>query len=186
MTKLINQAYEVLKTIVDRQEKHDALNREIRNLQGDFPTYITAIDEKIEVAIVKLLDDILINAGYWLYECGGKGRITHDDGTEYKIESAEDVRDYALRFADRFNNDCYNNKKMQIMKMLSRHLSKITLLIAILMLSACRHDYQIGCDVSNIPYPLDPAIHCASADCVKQQCKLFCRHHPDECEEVCG
>ena len=55
-----------------------------------------------------------------------------------------------------------------------------------LTLSACAPSYQMPCDVSVIPKPLDPVEHCKSDDCVKQQCVLFCRHYPNECAEVCG
>lgn len=72
------------------------------------------------------------------------------------------------------------------MKKLKKLHGRIALSLLTLTLLACQPVYRTPCDVSGIPEPLDPVIHCKSDECVRQQCALFCRHYPDECEAVCG
>lgn len=96
---LINQACDTLSLIAQRKEKYDEVNAILRNLQGDFHVSVEAMDEKVENAVIKLLDDILGAelASYWLYECGSMpngGKIT-DNGKVFRIKSIGDVKRYA-------------------------------------------------------------------------------------------
>lgn len=94
------QAISLLNTLDKRKKKYDKINKSIRELQGDFPTYIQSIDTDIEVEIVKLLDEILDNtASYYLYECqtmNGGGEIK-ENGKRYPIRNIDDVRKYVFR-----------------------------------------------------------------------------------------
>lgn len=95
------QAISLLNTLDKRKKKYDKINKSIRELQGDFPTYAQDIDTEIEAGLVKLLDAILENevASYYLHECqtmNGGGEIK-ENGKRYPIRNIDDVRKYVFR-----------------------------------------------------------------------------------------
>ena len=100
---LIDKACEVLATIQKRKSAYDSINTILRQTQGDFATQIEAMDNDIENAVVKLLDEILGAelASYWLYECSlmpNGGRI-EDNGKKWRIKTIRDVKKYARHLA---------------------------------------------------------------------------------------
>jgi hypothetical protein len=98
---IITQACYLLNVIEQQQGKYDEINAQIRELQGDFATIIKLIDDDIETSIINFLDAILCELpSYWLWECSKCGCITHVDGTVHIIKTIDDIREYALKFAD--------------------------------------------------------------------------------------
>lgn len=96
---LIKHACDTLSLIAQRKEKYDAVNAQMRGLQGEFYTHCEAMDNDIETGVIKLLDNILGAelASYWLYECSAMpngGKIT-DNGKTFRIKSIGDVKRYA-------------------------------------------------------------------------------------------
>lgn len=89
-----------LETIKHRKELYSKENSRIAQLQGDFPTYLTAIDTEIESAIVKYLDEQIEEicgltelASYYLYEVNNKrGKIyCRKSDREFKVRNVEDL-----------------------------------------------------------------------------------------------
>lgn len=105
--------FTTIETIKKRKEAYYKLNNEIRDLQGDFPTYLTAIDFEIESAIVKNLDEQLKSicglremASYYLYECDNKnggGIHCSKDNKEFRIKTIKDLKRVVRYFAKKQN-----------------------------------------------------------------------------------
>lgn len=96
-------ALDTLQVLFDRRTAYDAVNKEIKGLNPDFPSLVTVVDPKIETAVVKLLDAILGDfvASYFLYECWHMkdgGKIVENE-VEWPIRSMDDVRAYVMRNA---------------------------------------------------------------------------------------
>jgi len=96
----IDHALALLQVLADRKAAYDEINLAIGKVQGEqiFSTHIFAMDEKIETAVVALLDHILGDelATYFLYEAlGMKGdAYIQDHGRRWPIRSVEDVGTY--------------------------------------------------------------------------------------------
>lgn len=105
---------ETIETIKKRKDLYYNLNNEIRDLQGDFPTYLTAIDVEIESAIVKYLNEQIKEicgleemASYYLYECDGKeGGAIHclDSEKEFRIKTINDLKRVINYFSKKLKN----------------------------------------------------------------------------------
>lgn len=101
---LIEQACLLIQTMIDIDHAYDAINKALKNVEGeygDFPTHITPMPSRLEIAVVELLDMIIPDqtAGYLLYETRNMpdgGKITLPSGKEFNIRDASSVREYAL------------------------------------------------------------------------------------------
>ena len=94
------QAIALLETIAIRKKKYSDINKRLRNLQGDFPTQIQAVDIGIESDTVALLDVILGDeiASYYLYESQDEeGGFIEKNYVMYHIKNLDDVRNYVFR-----------------------------------------------------------------------------------------
>jgi hypothetical protein len=96
-----------LRTIRDREDAYREVNNQIRDIQGDFPSYVQCVDSAVLSSLFTMLDRVLCgNASYFLWEVDeGCGNITHDDGTEHPIKAIEDVEVYARKFSP-YAKDC--------------------------------------------------------------------------------
>lgn len=102
MDHLKELALAAMETIFTRRALYDEVNQGIKKLNPDFPQTMTAVDTEIEMATVKVLDEILGEtiASYFLYEaCSMKtgGRIIERSGAEWPIETVAHVRAYVAR-----------------------------------------------------------------------------------------
>lgn len=95
MTPLQTSALSLLRKLVEREAAYDAVNRELRALEREFPVHLNAIDPALETAVVGLLDEILGDglAGYFLWDCSRDGRI-EVDGRSWPIRSVDDIARY--------------------------------------------------------------------------------------------
>lgn len=101
MNKLHKEAVNLIETIVERRQKYEKINDQIRELQGDFPTHLNFIDTDCEAKTVELLDKVLGDeelASYFIYECqnrkeGGYIQI-NEDGKKYPLKTIKDLEKY--------------------------------------------------------------------------------------------
>ena len=97
----IGAALDVLGALVAGMARYDAVNAELKSLQGDFYSHQAPMSGEIHDRVVAMLDTVLGDelASYFLYDCRtmvGGGRIV-DDGRSWPIRDMDDVRAYALR-----------------------------------------------------------------------------------------
>lgn len=100
ITPLQDQAIKLIELIEKKDKEYRKVNALIHKLQGDFSCHIEIMNEKIHSEVIQLIDNILGDtiASYYLYECSGQGgSVTEHDGTEYKIKTLNDVRNYVGR-----------------------------------------------------------------------------------------
>ena len=92
--------FEVLEIIGRRKELYRKQNRQISDLMGDFPTNLQAMDDKIESAIVKYLDEQIESicklsemASYYLYECDKGGMVSCKKANkDFEIKTIDDLK----------------------------------------------------------------------------------------------
>lgn len=115
----VKQALNILSVMESRKQEYSKINDLLRSVQEDFPSYQTAVDAKIEIAVVTLLDQILGDelASYYLYEClnmpkGGSisPNMKKYPKLSYKLKSVKDVEKYLLE-KTRTSNFTKNIKK---------------------------------------------------------------------------
>lgn len=98
LTEAQERALETLDVFDKRRLLYDTVNQSIKDLNPDFPSLITMIDEKIETSIVNVLDSILGAeiASYYLNECRfmKDGGYIIEDGKKWPIRTVDDVRAY--------------------------------------------------------------------------------------------
>lgn len=96
--------FNAIETIKIRKKLYRDQNKKIGNLMGDFQNHLTAIDDKIETAVVKYLDEQINKicgwaelASYYLCECDKGGMVSHFD-KEFKIKTIEDLKKCVFHF----------------------------------------------------------------------------------------
>ena len=83
--------------IKSREEEYHKINRELIELQGDFPTHVQCFDMTVLEGVVNVLDDLLeeltgINelASYYLWGAPEKGYIETREGYAYTWTCGEE------------------------------------------------------------------------------------------------
>lgn len=101
---LISKAILMIANIKFEEDKLNSINANIQEMFGDFSPSLRIATENIQRELVDILDLILGEklASYYLYECGGKGRIIEQDGTEWPITSTQELRQYAEHIARKY------------------------------------------------------------------------------------
>lgn len=94
---LIEKAIRSIANLQFEADKLDSINSNLREMFGDFSPTLRIATENVQNDLVDLLDMILGAklASYYLYECGGHGRITESDGTDWPITSLQELEAYA-------------------------------------------------------------------------------------------
>lgn len=100
--KTIEQALILLKTMEEREHEYEELNKQISNLQGDFPSHIQMIDGAIHNKLYKLLEAVFNCdvAEYYMLEARNMkdgGAIYTPDGKTWLIRNLGDVKAYVNR-----------------------------------------------------------------------------------------
>ena len=104
-TGIINNACELLQDLLDKEKQYSAINKRLRELQGDFAMHLLAIDDNIKCKLLSFLDKILCELpSYFLYGCSQNGSSTHECGTTYPIKSVDDIKQYAIKFSEVSND----------------------------------------------------------------------------------
>jgi hypothetical protein len=106
ITETERLAIALLDCVAKQRERYDGINTQIKEMMGDFPTYLQHIDEQTESAMMRLVNDIIGHsdlASYYLYECVGKlghgGGITCCAASEvkpWKLRNTDDLTKYLL------------------------------------------------------------------------------------------
>lgn len=101
LTEAQRIALNAIEAIEVRHAKYRAVNKQVKQLMGDFPTLLQACDSDIEAQIVRVLDAVLVPedndlvhgglASYYLYE--SSRRITVD-GKTYHVSTTSGLRAY--------------------------------------------------------------------------------------------
>jgi len=99
--------FKAIETIKNRRDLYWYHNAQITDLMGDFTTHLTAMDTKIESAVVEYLDEQINKicgltemASYYLYECDNGGIIECEETKkEFKIYTIEDVKKCVYYFS---------------------------------------------------------------------------------------
>ena len=101
MNNIQKAAIETIETFIKMKGEYNSVNDKLKKISPDFPTRINAIDDKIELSVVKLLDVILGNAdlaSYFIYECqdmkNGGSIYCNSTNKEYKLKSISDLVKY--------------------------------------------------------------------------------------------
>jgi len=100
ITPLQSQAIDLLELIEKKENEYFQLNRELIEVQGDFPSHIAVMDQHVHPAVLNLIDAILANqtASWYLYEMPKSGGVvTDEDGTKFFIEDISSLRAYYNR-----------------------------------------------------------------------------------------
>lgn len=100
---LKQKAIDLIAIIERRDKDYDIVNKQLRELQGDFASHVEIMDTEVNTAVVGLLDAILDKddtASYYLYEClhmKDGGSVTEHDGTHWPLRNIEDLTKYVFR-----------------------------------------------------------------------------------------
>lgn len=101
---LIDKAILTISNIKFEEGKLDSINSNLRDMFGDFSPVLSLATDNIQNNLVDILDLILGEklASYYLYECGGQGRITEKDGTEWPITSLDELKTYSKHLMETY------------------------------------------------------------------------------------
>lgn len=102
MTKEQELAIQLLGLLEKREKQYAAVNKQIRGLQGDFPSRIHVMDDSLWDPVIKLLDQILGGediASYYYFECRNmkNGGMIVEKDVEWRIKTLEDISAYVDR-----------------------------------------------------------------------------------------
>lgn len=99
---LQESAFQLLRILEEKEKQYERINKQIQELQGDFPTRIHVMDDRLWGPTMQVLDQILGEqdiASYYYFECRSmkNGGMIVENGKSWPIKTLDDVRIYMNR-----------------------------------------------------------------------------------------